>query len=109
MARPSSRFWRRCCASTPRSGTHRPKRCSKPSRRLPATAIRDERRDPKLLTSIAVLPFVFLSDVEDSRALSLGFADALITIFGNLEDVMVAPTSAILNYAAGTEPVAGLP
>ena len=57
----------------------------------------------KLLTSIAVLPFVFLSEVE-SRALSLGFADALITILGNLEDVVVAPTSAILNYAAGTEP-----
>ncbi len=59
---------------------------------------------PKLLTSIAVLPFVFLSDEEDTRALSLGFADALITILGNLEDVVVAPTSAILNYAAGTEP-----
>lgn len=59
---------------------------------------------PKLLTSVAVLPFVFLSAVDDSRALSLGFADALITIFGNLEDVAVAPTSAILNYAAGTEP-----
>ena len=42
------------------------------------------RASPKLLTSIAVLPFVFLSDVEGSRALSLGFADALITIFGNL-------------------------
>ena len=59
---------------------------------------------PTLLTSIAVLPFVFLSDVEGSRALSLGFADALITILGNLADVVVAPTSAILNYAAGTEP-----
>ncbi len=59
---------------------------------------------PQLLTSIAVLPFVFLSEVDNSRALSLGFADALITIFGNLEDVVVAPTSAILNYAAGTEP-----
>ena len=59
---------------------------------------------PKLLTSIAVLPFVFLSDVEESRALSLGFADALITILGNLEDVAVAPTSAILKYAAGAEP-----
>ena len=58
----------------------------------------------KRLTSVAVLPFVFLSDVEGSRALSLGFADALITIFGNLEDLVVAPTSAILNYAAGTEP-----
>ena len=27
------------------------------------------------LTSIAVLPFVFLSDVADAKALSLGFAD----------------------------------
>src|ERR1700724_1263876 len=61
------------------------------------------RADRNLLTSIAVLPFVFLTDVEDSRALSLGFADALITIFGNLEDVIVTPTSAILNYASGTE------
>jgi DNA-binding SARP family transcriptional activator len=56
------------------------------------------------LTSIAVLPFVFLSEVDDARALSLGFADALITLFGNLSDVVVAPTSAILKYAAGTEP-----
>jgi DNA-binding SARP family transcriptional activator len=55
------------------------------------------------LTSIAVLPFVFLSEAENSRALSLGFADALITIFGNLEDVVVSPTSAILHYAAGAE------
>jgi serine/threonine-protein kinase len=62
------------------------------------------RPRPKLLTSVAVLPFVFLSDLDDSKALSLGFADALITIFGNLEDVAVAPTSAILKYAAGTEP-----
>jgi serine/threonine-protein kinase len=57
-----------------------------------------------LLTSIAVLPFVFLSDGDNTRALSLGFADALITIFGNLEDVIVAPTSAILNYASGADP-----
>jgi TolB-like protein/Tfp pilus assembly protein PilF len=56
------------------------------------------------LTSIAVLPFVFLTDAKDNRALSLGFADALITIFGNLKDLLVAPTSAILEYAAGTDP-----
>jgi DNA-binding SARP family transcriptional activator/Tfp pilus assembly protein PilF len=56
------------------------------------------------LTSIAVLPFVFLTGVDDTRALSLGFADALITLFGNLNDVVVRPTSAILNYPAGTEP-----
>ena len=63
------------------------------------------RPSPKLLTSVAVLPFVVLNDMHDSRALSLGFADALITIFGSLEDVVVAPTSAILKYvAADTEP-----
>ena len=67
----------------------------------PSTA---SRASPQVLTSIAVLPFVFLSDVEDRRALSLGFADALITIIGNLEDVVVAPTSTILSYAPGVEP-----
>src|SRR5256714_8445276 len=56
------------------------------------------------LTSIAVLPFLFLSEVEGSQALSLGFADALITILAGLEHVAVLPTSAILTYAAGAEP-----
>lgn len=93
--------------------------CKHPAERYPsAEAVREalatspperesvapSRTGQDLLTSIAVLPFVFLSDVENSRALSLGFADALITIFGNLDDVMVAPTSAILNYAAGSDP-----
>lgn len=65
----------------------------------PATAhgsSTSNRAGPTLLTSIAVVPFAFLGNVEDSRALSLGFADALITILGNLEDVVVAPTSASL-------------
>jgi TolB-like protein len=56
------------------------------------------------LALIAVLPFVFLSEVEERKALSLGFADALITMLGNLEDVAVAPTSAILNFAPGANP-----
>ena len=56
------------------------------------------------VTSIAVLPFLFLSEVEASQTLSLGFADALITILASLQDVVVLPTSAILNYAPGTEP-----
>jgi serine/threonine protein kinase len=56
------------------------------------------------LTSIAVLPFNFLSGVEEGRGLSLGFADALITMLGRLDDITVLPTSAILNYAAGTDP-----
>ena len=37
---------------------------------------------PTPLTSIAVLPFIFLSGVEEGKGLSLGFADALITMLG---------------------------
>jgi TolB-like protein/predicted Ser/Thr protein kinase len=59
---------------------------------------------PTSLTSIAVLPFIFLSGVEEDKGLSLGFADALITMLGTLGDITVLPTSAILNYAAGTDP-----
>jgi serine/threonine protein kinase len=59
---------------------------------------------PQDPTSIAVLPFVFLNDIEERKALSLGFADALITVLGSLEDIRVLPTSAILNYAAGVDP-----
>jgi TolB-like protein/Tfp pilus assembly protein PilF/predicted Ser/Thr protein kinase len=58
----------------------------------------------KPLTSIAILPFVFLSDVEEYKAFSLGFADALITMLGSLEDITAVPTSAILNYTAGSDP-----
>jgi TolB-like protein len=56
------------------------------------------------LASIAVLPFVFLTDVDQHHAMSLGFADAIITILGNLETIAVMPTSAIMNYPAGTDP-----
>ena len=59
---------------------------------------------PTPLTSIAVLPFVFLRDAEEGQGMSLGFADALITMLGRLEDVTVLPTSAILHYAAGADP-----
>jgi len=62
-------------------------------------------RTAKPLTSIAVLPFALLSDVEGGKALSLGFADALITMLANLDEIVVAPTSAILKYASGAEPV----
>lgn len=56
------------------------------------------------LTSIAVLPFVLLTDQDDGPSLSLGFADALITMLANLEDVIVVPTSGILRYPAGSDP-----
>jgi eukaryotic-like serine/threonine-protein kinase len=58
---------------------------------------------PPPVTSIAVLPFLFLNEVETSPGLSLGFADALITMLGSLEDVVVRPTSAILKYAPGSD------
>jgi DNA-binding winged helix-turn-helix (wHTH) protein/tetratricopeptide (TPR) repeat protein len=63
-----------------------------------------ETRASKPLTSIAVLPFVFLGEVEERKAFSLGFADALITMLGSLPDISAVPTSTILNYAAGTDP-----
>jgi TolB-like protein len=56
------------------------------------------------LTSIAVLPFVFFSEIDERHALSLGFADALITMLGRVEDMTVRPTSAILRYAPGADP-----
>jgi TolB-like protein len=57
-----------------------------------------------VIASIAVLPFVPLGDVGERQALSLGFADALVTILGNQDTISVAPTSAIVRYAAGTDP-----
>jgi TolB-like protein/Tfp pilus assembly protein PilF len=56
------------------------------------------------LPSIAVLPFVFLSDVDERKALSLGFADALITTLGSVEEIAVLPTASILDYRAGADP-----
>src|SRR5579872_588782 len=56
--------------------------------------------------SLAVLPFILLSDVEEQKLLSLGFADALITTLGNLEDLVVPPTAAMLKYPGGSDPVA---
>src|SRR4029434_3802382 len=62
------------------------------------------RPGPQRLRSIAVLPFAFFNEVEEGKALSFGFADALITMLANLDDMIVTPTSAILKYAAGAEP-----
>jgi non-specific serine/threonine protein kinase len=63
-------------------------------------------REEDSSSSLAVLPFIFISDVEGKESLSLGFADALITTLGNLEDVVVPPTAAILQYPGGSDPVA---
>lgn len=57
-------------------------------------------------SSLAVLPFLFLSEIAEKESLSLGFADALITTLGNLEGLVVPPTAAILNYPGGSDPLA---
>ena len=51
-----------------------------------------------------MLPFTFLSPVQEGESLSLGFADSLISMLGSLQNFVVPPTSSILKYAGGTDP-----
>jgi serine/threonine-protein kinase len=77
-----------------------------PSAEAVLEALRNRSSAPataKPLDSIAVLPFVFLSEIAERKALSLGFADALITMLASIEDFAVLPTSAILNHTAGAD------
>jgi DNA-binding winged helix-turn-helix (wHTH) protein/tetratricopeptide (TPR) repeat protein len=55
-------------------------------------------------TSIAVLPLLLLGKARDDNGLCLGFADALASRLGNLPDVYVLPTSAVLNPPLGATP-----
>jgi len=48
-------------------------------------------------SSIAVLPLLLLEKATDDQGLCLGFADALVSLPGNLSGVDVLPTSAVLN------------
>ena len=48
-------------------------------------------------SSLAVLPLVLLGKATDDQGLCLGFADALVARLGNLRDVNVLPTSAVLD------------
>ncbi len=50
------------------------------------------------IKSIAVLPLKSLDD-ENNKALNLGFADALITNLGKLDDVKILSTNAISHFA----------
>jgi DNA-binding winged helix-turn-helix (wHTH) protein/tetratricopeptide (TPR) repeat protein len=50
--------------------------------------------------SLAVLPLVLLGKATDDQGLCLGFADALVALLGNLRDVSVLPTSAVLDVPA---------
>jgi DNA-binding winged helix-turn-helix (wHTH) protein/tetratricopeptide (TPR) repeat protein len=55
-------------------------------------------------TSIAVLPLLLLGKSTDDNGLCLGFADALASRLGNLPDVNVLPTSAVLNLPLEASP-----
>jgi DNA-binding winged helix-turn-helix (wHTH) protein/Tfp pilus assembly protein PilF len=66
---------------------------------------RDSSGRPRPQASFAVLPFLFLNAVEERESFSLGFADALITTLGNLEDLIVLPTAAILRYTGASDPL----
>lgn len=48
-------------------------------------------------SSIAILPLQLLGKSSDDQGLCLGLADALVSRVGNLPDVDVLPTSAVLN------------
>jgi len=47
--------------------------------------------------SLAVLPLLLVGKAADDHGLCLGFADALVARLGNLRDVDVLPTSAVLD------------
>ena len=49
--------------------------------------------------SIAILPLRPASDDADNRALSLGFADALITSLGTIPDLKIISANAVSRYA----------
>lgn len=53
---------------------------------------------PSQIRSVAVLPFKQIADEKDEK-LGLGMADVLITKLGNVENLEVLPTSAIIRYA----------
>jgi DNA-binding winged helix-turn-helix (wHTH) protein/tetratricopeptide (TPR) repeat protein len=55
-------------------------------------------------SSLAVLPLLLLAKAMDDHGLSLGFADALVSRLGNLRDVDVLPTSAVLALPVDASP-----
>jgi DNA-binding winged helix-turn-helix (wHTH) protein/tetratricopeptide (TPR) repeat protein len=55
-------------------------------------------------SSLAVLPLLLAGKAVDDQGLSLGFADALVARLGNLRDVDVLPTSAVLDLPLDLAP-----
>ncbi len=59
----------------------------------------DQNSNAEQLKTIAVLPFKPLTKGDMDEALEMGMADALITRLGNLKQITVRPTSAVLRYS----------
>jgi DNA-binding winged helix-turn-helix (wHTH) protein/tetratricopeptide (TPR) repeat protein len=55
-------------------------------------------------SSLAVLPLLLAGKPADDHGLALGFADALVSRLGNLNDVDVLPTSAVLDLPIDLSP-----
>jgi DNA-binding winged helix-turn-helix (wHTH) protein/tetratricopeptide (TPR) repeat protein len=55
-------------------------------------------------SSIAVLPLALVGKATDDHGLCLGFADALVAYLGRMRDVVVLPTSAVLNLPLDAAP-----
>lgn len=60
------------------------------------------------LTTLAVLPFTWLTQEGSDASLAVGLADALITRLSNLAQIVVRPTSSILKYADGNRDAAAV-
>src|SRR5580704_3918833 len=70
---------------------------SDPGRNSVRADFRKDGSDLGERPSIAVLPLLLLEKAADDQGLCLGFADALVSLLGNLSGVDVLPTSAVLN------------
>jgi DNA-binding winged helix-turn-helix (wHTH) protein/tetratricopeptide (TPR) repeat protein len=96
----------RYIATIPKRGYRFVAPVKKDQRDTGATVLREPARiaEEPQVSSLAVLPFALLSGVAENEFLSLGFADALITALGNLENLSVLPTAAILRLPTGSDP-----
>jgi DNA-binding winged helix-turn-helix (wHTH) protein/tetratricopeptide (TPR) repeat protein len=70
---------------------------SDPGRNSVRADFRKDESDLGKRSSIAVLPLLLPEKATDDQGLCLGFADALVSLLGNLSGADVLPTSAVLN------------
>jgi len=62
----------------------------------------DSVSDRSERSSLAVLPLVLVGKTADDQGICLGFADALVSLLGNLQGIDVLPTSAVLNLPSAS-------